>query len=111
MTQPFLDRLAERPILADGAMGTMLYARGIPIDACFDVLNLHDPRAVQAIHREYVTAGADPPETNTLGANRLKLPVHGPHRRGGGVNRAGVPLAPGVRGAGGPGAPIPACAG
>jgi homocysteine S-methyltransferase len=97
MTQPFLDRLAERPILADGAMGTMLYARGIPIDACFDVLNLHDPRAVQAIHREYVTAGADLLETNTFGANRFKLAVHGLDARVREINRAGVRLARDVR--------------
>jgi homocysteine S-methyltransferase len=97
MTQPFLDRLAERPILADGAMGTMLYARGIPIDACFDVLNLHAPRAVQAIHREYVTAGADLLETNTFGANRFKLAVHGLDARVREINRAGVRLARDVR--------------
>ncbi|PYM63505.1 MAG: bifunctional homocysteine S-methyltransferase/methylenetetrahydrofolate reductase [Candidatus Rokuibacteriota bacterium] len=97
MTQPFLDRLAERPILADGAMGTMLYARGVPIDACFDVLNLHDPRAVQAIHREYVTAGADLLETNTFGANRFKLAVHGLDARVREINRAGVRLARDVR--------------
>ena len=40
-------RLDEGPLLADGAMGTMLYARGVPLDACFDVLNLHDPKTVQ----------------------------------------------------------------
>src|SRR2546422_2602875 len=96
MTQPFLDRLAERPILADGAMGTMLYARGVPIDACFDVLNLHDPRAVQAIHREYVTAGARPLQTNNLRAHRLQLPLHGLDAPGRGVNPAGGRPAPGV---------------
>ena len=66
-------RLAERPLLGDGAMGTMLYARGVPLDACFDVLNLNDPKIVQCIHAEYIAAGADCIETNTFGANRFKL--------------------------------------
>ena len=76
-SHPLLDRLAEGPLLGDGAMGTMLYARGTPLDACFDVLNLHDRKTVQAIHAEYVSAGADCLETNTFGANRFKLGVHG----------------------------------
>jgi methionine synthase / methylenetetrahydrofolate reductase(NADPH) len=97
MTQPLLERLAERPMLADGAMGTMLYARGIPIDACFDVLNLHDPRTVQGVHRDYVAAGADLLETNTFGANRFKLGVHGLEARVREINRAGVRLARDVR--------------
>ena len=97
MTQPLLDRLAERPMLADGAMGTMLYARGVPIDACFDVLNLHDPRTVQAIHRDYVTAGADLLETNTFGATPIKLAAHGLEARAREINRAGARLARDVR--------------
>jgi len=97
VTQPLLDRLAERPMLADGAMGTMLYARGVPIDACFDVLNLHDPRTVQAIHRDYVTAGADLLETNTFGATPIKLAAHGLEARAREINRAGARLARDVR--------------
>ena len=97
MSSAFLERLAERPLLADGAMGTMLYARGVPVDACFDVLNLNDPRAVQAIHREYVTAGTDLIETNTFGANRFKLAVHGLESRVREINREGARLARDVR--------------
>ena len=84
-------------MLADGAMGTMLYARGVPIDACFDVLNLHDPRTVQAIHRDYVTAGADLLETNTFGATPIKLAAHGLEARAREINRAGARLARDVR--------------
>jgi methionine synthase I (cobalamin-dependent) len=90
-------RLDEGPLLADGAMGTMLYARGVPLDACFDVLNLHDPKTVQSIHREYVAAGADLIETNTFGANRFKLAVHGLDGRVREINRAGARLARDVR--------------
>src|SRR5262245_65570714 len=92
-----LQRLQHGPLLADGAMGTMLYARGVPLDACFDVLNLHDPKTVQAIHREYVSAGADLLETNTFGANRFKLALHGLEGRVHDINRAGARLARDVR--------------
>ncbi len=78
-------------------MGTMLYARGTPLDACFDVLNLHDRRTVQAIHAEYVSAGADCLETNTFGANRFKLGLHGLEGRAREINREGARLARDVR--------------
>jgi homocysteine S-methyltransferase len=94
---PLVERLADGPLLADGAMGTMLYARGVPLDACFDVLNLHAPHTVQAIHQEYVAAGADALETNTFGANRFKLAVHGLDGRAREINRAGARLARDVR--------------
>ena len=94
---PFLARLGERPLLGDGAMGTMLYARGVPLDACFDVLCLNDPHLVQSIHAEYVSAGADCLETNTFGANRFKLGVHGLAGRVREINRAGARLARDVR--------------
>jgi homocysteine S-methyltransferase len=97
VTHPLLERLLERPLLADGATGTMLYARGVAVDACFDVLNLRDPSTVQAIHREYVAAGADLLETNTFGANRFKLGVHGLEGRAREINRAGARLARDVR--------------
>ncbi len=97
MSHPLLDRLAEGPLLADGAMGTMLYARGTPLDACFDVLNLHDRKVVQALHAEYLSAGADCIETNTFGANRFKLGVHGLEGRVREINREGVRLARDVR--------------
>ncbi len=88
-----LDRLAEGPLLCDGAMGTMLYARGIPLDACFDVLNENNPKLVRSIHAEYVAAGADLIETNTFGANRFKLAVHGLEGRVREINRRGAELA------------------
>ncbi|HXH82303.1 MAG TPA: homocysteine S-methyltransferase family protein, partial [Candidatus Tectomicrobia bacterium] len=97
MPHGFSRRLAEGPLLCDGAMGTVLYGRGVPLDACFDVLNLHDPRLVQAVHAEYVAAGADALETNTFGANRFKLAVHGLQERVREINRAGVRLARDVR--------------
>jgi methionine synthase / methylenetetrahydrofolate reductase(NADPH) len=56
-------RLAAAPLLCDGAMGTLLYARGVSLDACFDVLNLNNPRVVQSIHADYIAAGADCIET------------------------------------------------
>src|SRR6185369_10598197 len=54
MPAPFAAALLERPLLGDGAMGTMLYARGVPLDTCFDVLNESDPKIVQSIHTEYI---------------------------------------------------------
>jgi homocysteine S-methyltransferase len=97
VSSAFLDRLREEPLVADGAMGTMLYARGAPVDACFDALNLRDPRIVQTIHREYVAAGADILETNTFGANRFKLAAHGLEGRAREINREGARLARDVR--------------
>src|SRR6059036_2457046 len=97
MPHAFSQRLAAGALLCDGAMGTMLYARGVSLDACFDVLNLNNPRLVQAIHAEYVAAGADLIETNTFGANRFKLAVHGLEDQVREVNRRGVRLARDVR--------------
>jgi homocysteine S-methyltransferase len=97
MPSPLLTRLAERPLLCDGAMGTMLYARGVTLDACFDVLNLNDPKLVQSIHSEYIGVGADVIETNTFGANRFKLAVHGLQARVREINLRGAKLARDVR--------------
>lgn len=72
-TDELLTRLEDNVLLFDGAMGTMLYASGIYVNRCFDELNLTDPAKVSEIHRRYITAGADVIETNTYGANRLKL--------------------------------------
>jgi len=88
-----LDRLARGPLLADGAMGTMLYARGISFDRCFDELNLSNPGLVQEIHREYIRAGAELIETNTFGANRIKLAHHGLESQVRDINLRGVKLA------------------
>ncbi|HXJ78465.1 MAG TPA: bifunctional homocysteine S-methyltransferase/methylenetetrahydrofolate reductase [Candidatus Methylomirabilis sp.] len=89
----FVERLNERPLLGDGAMGTMLYARGVPLDACFDVLCVNDPALVQSVHAEYIMAGADCIETNTFGANRFKLGVHGLAARVREINLRGAKLA------------------
>jgi methionine synthase I (cobalamin-dependent)/5,10-methylenetetrahydrofolate reductase len=97
MPHAFSRRLAEGPLLCDGAMGTMLYARGGAIDACFDVLNLNNPALVQSVHKDYVAAGADCLETNTFGANRFLLAAHNLEDRVRAINRAGVKLARDVR--------------
>lgn len=90
----FLDWLASgEPILADGALGTQLHARGIPFDSCFDELNLSRPDLVLDIHREYLQAGARIIETNTFGANPHKLSSHGLEHQVADINAAGVALA------------------
>lgn len=77
MKSSFLERLKNEILVCDGAMGTMLYAKGIYINRCFDELNLSNPKIVKDIHRDYVEAGADIIETNTFGANWFKLLPHG----------------------------------
>jgi homocysteine S-methyltransferase len=90
----FRELLADgRPHLFDGAMGTELYARGVLPHRCFDELNLSGPNLVIAIHRDYVKAGAEILETNTYGANRVKLAVFGLEGRVGEINQRGVDLA------------------
>src|SRR5882672_4444695 len=71
--KPFLQSLDERVLVCDGAMGTMLYAKGVFINRCFDSLNVMSADTVAEIHQDYVRAGADVLETNTFGANRIKL--------------------------------------
>lgn len=74
----FHDLLADdRPHVFDGAMGTMLYQKGVFINRCYDELNLHDPELVKGVHRTYVEAGAELIETNSFGANRVKLAQYG----------------------------------
>ena len=80
-------------MLADGAMGTVLYARGILINRCYDELNLSDPGLIQSVHQEYLQAGADILETNTFGANRFRLGRHGLAGKVAEINAAGVHLA------------------
>src|SRR5690242_886926 len=69
----FLEAIDERVLVCDGAMGTMLYAKGVFINRCFDALNLTDADRVAEVHQDYIRAGADVIETNTFGANRIKL--------------------------------------
>src|ERR1051326_2708335 len=73
----FASALEERVLVCDGAMGTMLYNKGVFISRCFDELNLSQPQLVREVHAEYVKAGVDIIETNTFGANRTKLMSHG----------------------------------
>ena len=91
----FIKRLREsdKPIVTDGAMGTLLHERGIPIDACFDELNLQHPAAVAEIHRDYIQVGAQLIKTNTFGANQTKLERHGLEDRVAEINAAAVNLA------------------
>ena len=69
MINNFRNKIKDRVWIADGAMGTMLYSRGIFINRCFDELNLSMPGLIREVHREYVEAGAEIIETNTFGAN------------------------------------------
>jgi homocysteine S-methyltransferase len=89
----FADIFASRPVLADGAMGTVLYARGIFINRCYDELNLSDPGLILAIHEEYLQAGAEILETNTFGANRFRLARHGLAGKMAEINTEGVRIA------------------
>lgn len=73
----FRKRLAGPPILADGAMGTELYQRGVYVNRCYDELCLTQPDLVTAVHYDYLRSGAQIIETNSYGANRLKLTPHG----------------------------------
>jgi homocysteine S-methyltransferase len=91
--QEFRDQLAQRVIVADGAMGTMLYSRGVFINRCFDELNVAQPDLVRQIHREYVKAGAEILETNTFGANRARLAAFGMAEKLVAINQAGVRIA------------------
>ncbi len=93
MNHPLRTRLKDGPLLADGAMGTMLHATGVPIDACFDAINLTDPDAISVVHRAYIAAGADIIETNTFGANRFRLEPHGLADKVTAVNKRAVKLA------------------
>ena len=91
--QPFLEALDRRVLVCDGAMGTMLYAKGVFVNRSFDALNLAEPELVAGVHREYVRAGADVVETNTFGANRLKLGVFGLAEKLHDINVAGARIA------------------
>lgn len=72
----FSESLKRLPIICDGAVGTELYARSGRADICLDHLNLIDPDLVRGVHRDYISAGAGIIETNTFGANRLRLAGH-----------------------------------
>src|SRR4051795_9452933 len=89
----FLTRLRQGPILCDGAMGTMLYSRGVFINRCYDELNLSQPEMVREVHAEYLQAGAEVIETNTFGANAYRLEHFGLMDKVRPINMAGARLA------------------
>jgi homocysteine S-methyltransferase len=89
----FLDHLRERVLVGDGAVGTMLYARGVTIESGFERLNLSDPDLVAGLHADYIAAGAQVIETNTFGANRLRLASLGLEGMVRDINLQGVLLA------------------
>lgn len=91
--RPFLERIAEGVVVCDGAMGTMLYSRGVFVNRCFDELNLSNPSLIKTVHEEYVDAGAEVLETNTFGAHRFKLGPHGFESQVVKINREGARLA------------------
>src|SRR6266571_232174 len=95
-----VDRLLdpEQVIVFDGAMGTMLYSKGVFINQCYDELNLRAPPLIQEVHRAYVRAGADVIETNTFGANRMKLTPYGLQEQTIDINRAAARIAREVAG-------------
>src|SRR3954462_7298128 len=93
MRTPFLQELDNRVLVCDGAMGTMLYARGIFLNRSFDELNLTQPDLVAEVHKEYARAGADVLETNTFGANRVKLGAFGLAERVHAINVQGAKIA------------------
>jgi len=90
MAKSFLEALDDRVLVCDGAMGTMLYAKGVFINKSFDALNLTRPDLVGQVHEEYVRAGADIIETNTFAANRIKLGSFGLADKLHAINREGA---------------------
>lgn len=93
MKRPFLDALAEEVILCDGAMGTEIYSRGVPINHCVDELNLSAPKLVRQIHESYLQAGAQLIETNTFGANAFRLAPYGLKEKVREINLRGAKIA------------------
>ena len=93
MANDFLARVQQSPVLCDGAMGTLLYSKGIFINRSYDELNLSQPDLIRGIHHEYLQAGAEIIETNTFGGNSFRLGRHSLADKVNDVNRAGVRIA------------------
>ncbi|MGA2360047.1 MAG: bifunctional homocysteine S-methyltransferase/methylenetetrahydrofolate reductase [Terriglobales bacterium] len=93
MAQNFIERLKQSPVLCDGAMGTLLYAKGIFINRCYDELNLSQPELIRGVHHDYLKAGAEIIETNTFGANSFRLARHSLADRVRDINVAGARVA------------------
>ena len=98
MREPFLEKIENRPMVCDGAMGTMLYSKGISLTRCFDELNLSSPQLVKEVHLAYVKAGAEILETNTFGATRPRLEKYNQGDKLREINLAGARLAREVAG-------------
>lgn len=90
--------ITKHVIFGDGAMGTELYRRGVFLNACFDELNLTNPKMVQKIHEDYIQAGSNFIETNTFGANTFKLSKYGLADKVTQINQAGVRIAKQIAG-------------
>jgi methionine synthase / methylenetetrahydrofolate reductase(NADPH) len=93
MAADFLARIKQSPVLCDGAMGTLLYSKGVFINRSYDELNLSQPELIRGVHHEYLQAGADIIETNTFGANSFRLARHSLADKVAEINRAGARLA------------------
>jgi len=89
----FTERLHERVLVCDGAMGTLLFDKGVPLTACCELMNLDHPDLVRSTHADYVAAGADIIETNTFSANETQLAKYGAENKAEEINRAGARLA------------------
>src|SRR5258707_245349 len=93
MAGNFIERLSKSPVLCDGAMGTLLYSKGIFINQCYDELNVSQSELIRGIHHEYLQAGAEIVETNTFGANSFRLARHSMADRVREINLAGARVA------------------
>jgi methionine synthase / methylenetetrahydrofolate reductase(NADPH) len=93
MPTDLMTRLKTSPLLCDGAMGTLLYAKGIFINRCYDQLNLSEPDLIRGIHQDYLRAGAEMIETNTFGGNSFRLARYGLSDKVREINSAGARLA------------------
>jgi homocysteine S-methyltransferase len=89
----FRERVSHSPLLLDGAMGTLLHGKGVPLDQSFEAINLHNPILVAEIHRAYIDAGADVIETNSFAANRFRLAEYGLQSEVRAVNETAVSIA------------------
>jgi homocysteine S-methyltransferase len=88
-----LDELQTRIVCGDGAMGTMLLEAGVPLERCFEELCVTEPQRIQTIHQQYIAAGARVIETNTFGANAVRLERFGLEQQVTEINRAAAQLA------------------
>ncbi len=89
----YLDQIKKRIVLFDGAMGTMLYEEGVPLNSCFEEVSVSNPNLVSNIHRQYIDAGAQVIETNSFGANPIKLKTYQIENKIEEINRAAARIA------------------